>query len=86
MSVKVRVATSLRSHVEGRPYVLVQPGTVRECVIASGLGPQIIERGELVGSVSVFVNDDDVRFLEQGLDVQVYDGDELSVLVAVAGG
>jgi len=35
--------------------------------------------------VNVYRNDDDIRYLEQ-LDTPVSDGDEISILPAVAGG
>ena len=37
------------------------------------------------GFVNVYVNDDDIRYLEQ-LDTKVSDGDVISILPAVAGG
>ena len=43
------------------------------------------EKGELRNFVNVYVNGEDVRFL-QGLETELKDGDEISVVPAVAGG
>ena len=43
------------------------------------------DKGALVRYVNLFVDDDDVRFL-QGLDTPVPDGGTLSIMQAVAGG
>jgi molybdopterin converting factor small subunit len=43
------------------------------------------EDGSLHKFVNIYVNDDDVRYLE-GLDTPVPDGAEISILPAVAGG
>ena len=43
------------------------------------------ERGELRQFVNVYLNDEDVR-LGSGLSAKVADGDEISIIPAVAGG
>ena len=48
-------------------------------------GQVLTEDGALHKFVNVYVNDDDVRYLDQ-LDTKVADGDEISILPAVAGG
>ena len=48
-------------------------------------GQVLTEDGALHKFVNVYVDDDDVRYL-QGLDTPVADGDEVSILPAVAGG
>jgi molybdopterin converting factor small subunit len=45
----------------------------------------IAEDGSLNKFINIYVNDDDVRYLEQ-LMTPVSDGDEISVIPAVAGG
>ena len=51
-----------------------------------GMSGQVLtEDGTLHRFVNVYVNDDDVRYLSQ-LDTPVKDGDEVSILPAVAGG
>ena len=51
-----------------------------------GISGQVLnEDGTSHRFVNVYVNDDDVRYLSQ-LDTPVKDGDEVSILPAVAGG
>jgi len=51
-----------------------------------GMAGQVLtDDGSLHRFVNVYVNDDDVRYLDQ-LDTKVADGDTVSILPAVAGG
>ncbi|MFZ8852080.1 MAG: MoaD/ThiS family protein, partial [Armatimonadota bacterium] len=43
------------------------------------------ESGEVRRFVNIFVNDEDIRFL-QGLDTELKEGDEVSIIPAIAGG
>ena len=43
------------------------------------------DRGELRRFVNVYLNDEDIRFA-QGKDTPVKDGDEISIIPAIAGG
>jgi len=91
MPVKVQVPAVLRPHVGGQRSVEASPGTLRD-VIAELVGahPSLSEHllgedGQLHRFVNVYVNDEDVRYLE-GLDTKLGDGDVLAILPAVAGG
>ena len=91
MAVEVRLPTVLRSHAGGSSTVTAEGATVGE-VLADlvrtypGMAGQIVtEDGSLHRFVNVYVNDDDVRYLDQ-LDTKVADGDTVSILPAVAGG
>ena len=91
MSVEVRLPTLLRAHADGASSVSADGATVGE-VFASlveqypGLSANLLgDDGALHRFVNVYRNDDDIRYLEQ-LDTKVSDGDELSILPAVAGG
>ena len=91
MAVEVHLPTVLRSHAGGAAAVTVDGSTVGE-VLAKlvaeypGLSGQVLnDDGTLHKFVNVYVNDDDVRYLS-GLDTPVADGDEISILPAVAGG
>ena len=51
-----------------------------------GIGPNLLaDDGQLHRFVNVYVNDEDIRYIDQ-LDTEVADGDEVSLLPAVAGG
>jgi molybdopterin converting factor small subunit len=81
----------LRSHVGGAATVSVDGATVREVVdnlVAAypALGGQIVTpEGTLHKFVNVYVDDDDIRYLDK-LDTKVSEADTVSILPAVAGG
>ncbi len=91
MSVQVNLPTVLRAHAEGAKSLQVDGSTVGEVLRNleqqfPGLSGQVIDgEGQLHRFVNVYVNDDDVRYL-QSLDTTVGPSDELSILPAVAGG
>ncbi|MCU1449706.1 MAG: molybdopterin synthase subunit MoaD [Acidimicrobiales bacterium] len=88
---KVRVPTQLRSLTGGASEVVVEGSTVAE--LLKGLDaahPGFAERlfddsGALRRFVNVFLDDEDVRFL-QNLDTPVRESQTLSIVPAVAGG
>jgi molybdopterin synthase sulfur carrier subunit len=91
MAVTVRIPTTLRPMSGGAKQVEVEPGTLRE-VIASldaahaGFADRLLdEEGGLRKFVNIFVDDDDVRYLD-GLNTAVADGITVSIIPAVAGG
>jgi len=91
MSVQVRIPTILRPYSGGAAEVDVQGDTLRE-VLASleascpGISARVLDdAGQLRRFVNVYVDDDDVRFLE-GLDTPVRVGAKVSIIPAVAGG
>jgi MoaD family protein len=81
----------LRSAVGGQKQVELDGGTVRELVDAlvakyPSLRQQLLdEGGDLNRFVNVYVNGQDVRYLN-GLDTPVTDRDEVRLLPAMAGG
>ena len=91
MSVAVRLPTVLRVHAQNQAIVEVDGATIGEVLTAlvaanPGLAGQVIsEDGELNKFVNIYVNDDDIRYLQQ-LETPVANGDEISILPAVAGG
>ena len=91
MSVMVRIPTPLRRVTNGQSSVNVDGTTLSEVVGSlESEFPGIKERlcddtGALRNFVNVYVNGEDVRFL-QGLDTSTNDGDEISIVPAVAGG
>ncbi|MEM8905602.1 MAG: ubiquitin-like small modifier protein 1 [Actinomycetota bacterium] len=91
MAVTVRLPTVLRPHANGATTVEVEGTTVKEIVDTlvgdfPGIGPNLLaDDGQLHRFVNVYVNDEDIRYIDQ-LDTEVADGDEVSLLPAVAGG
>ena len=91
MAVTVRIPTPLRTLTLDRDTVTSEAGTLQDLV--TGLEsefPGMRERlcddtGELRRFVNIYVNGEDVRFLE-GLTTSISDGDEVSIVPAVAGG
>ena len=91
MPVEVRLPTVLRSHAGGQSVITVEGSTIGDVLrtlVAEypGMAGQVLtEEGTLHRFVNVYVNDDDVRYLDK-LDTKVSDGDTVSILPAVAGG
>jgi len=91
MSVKIRIPTPLRTLTNDQDVVSGDGGTLGAAI--EGLEasyPGIKDRicddtGEIRRFVNVYINGEDVRFLE-GLDSQLKPGDEVSIVPAVAGG
>ncbi len=91
MSVTVRIPTPLQKLVGDKSEVSVEASTLREAVGA--LADQnadfktrlLDDNGELRRFVNVYVNEEDVRFLDK-LDTPLKDGDEVSIVPAIAGG
>jgi sulfur-carrier protein len=87
----VRIPPTLRAATGGAKAVQVPGGTVREVVtglvaLHPGLGSQLLAPdGDLNRFVNAFLNDTDVRHL-QDLDTPVGEGDTLVLLPAMAGG
>jgi molybdopterin synthase sulfur carrier subunit len=91
VAVEVRLPTVLRSHAGGASVVTLDGATIGEVLgklVAEypGMAEQVWQGdGTLHKFVNIYVNDDDVRYL-QGLETPVPDGSEISILPAVAGG
>jgi molybdopterin synthase sulfur carrier subunit len=91
MPVLVRIPTPLRSLTAGNAEVHAKGHTVADLVDDlerqfPGLRERLTdEGGELRRFINVYVNQEDVRFL-QGPATAVKDGDEVSVVPAIAGG
>ncbi len=90
MSVRVKIPTQLREATGGESTASVDGATVGEVLDAlyaryGELRSRIAEDGGLRRFVNVYVGGEDIRFTE-GLDTPVKDGDEITILPAVAGG
>jgi len=90
MAINVSIPTILRTHTGGQKSVEASGSTVAEVINDldskhSGLKDRLVKEGSLHRFVNVYVNDEDVRFTG-GLDATVNDGDNVTILPAVAGG
>ena len=90
MSIEVRIPTILRQYTGGAKAVEGTGDTLSALIddLESrhpGLRQRLVDDDGLRRFVNVYLNDEDVRFLE-GLKTQVSDGDSVTVLPAVAGG
>lgn len=90
MAVEVRIPTILRPYTGGEKAVPAEGATLAEVVADldarySGIGDRLLDESGLRRFVNVYVNDEDVRFLD-GLATPLKDGDSITILPAVAGG
>jgi len=91
MSVRVRVPTPLRKYTQGVEEVNAQGSNVKSLVEDleknyPGIKERICdESGKVRRFVNVYVNGDDIRFL-QNLDTSIKEGDNISIVPAIAGG
>jgi sulfur-carrier protein len=86
----VRIPTPLRPHTAGLESVEAAGATVAAVLgqlseLYPELRGRIFEKGELRRFVNVYVNNEDIRYLED-LETPVSDKDEVSIIPAVAGG
>ncbi|MGK5641448.1 MoaD family protein [Streptomyces sp. URMC 126] len=93
MAIEVRIPTILRTYTDGAKAVEGAGATIDELFKdLDSRHPGIRERlvdeqagGGLRRFVNVYLNDEDVRFLA-GLGTELADGDNVTILPAVAGG
>jgi molybdopterin converting factor small subunit len=90
MPIKIDIPTPMREQAGGQAVVDVSGTTVREALDDlvrqhPGLGPKLFDNGRLRPFVNVFVNDEDIRYLDD-LDTKVTDGQLVALIPAVAGG
>lgn len=91
MSVKVRIPTPLRKLTHEQELVEVPAGTIGSAITElqrqfPGIQERLVdEAGNVRRFVNVYVNEEDIRFLQNN-DTPVKDGDEVSIIPAIAGG
>ncbi|MFF4019208.1 MoaD/ThiS family protein [Streptomyces sp. NPDC001843] len=90
MAIEVRIPTILRTYTGGQKAVEGTGDTLAELFTDletrhAGIQARIVDGGELRRFVNVYLNDEDVRFLD-GINTKVADGDNVTILPAVAGG
>jgi molybdopterin converting factor small subunit len=90
MAVEVRIPTILRTYTGGEKIVTAKGASLQELIANldstyAGIGDRLVDESGLRRFVNVYLNDEDVRFLD-GLATEVADGDSVTILPAVAGG
>lgn len=89
--IKVRIPTPLRPLTKGQGEVEAKAGSVLEMIETlntahPGLKDRLCDdSGELRRFVNIYVNEEDIRFLK-GKETALKDGDEVSIVPAIAGG
>ncbi len=89
--VRVKIPGPLRKLVGGKSEVEVEARNLREVIeklseINSEVKSRILdEKMEIRKFINIYVNNEDIRFLN-GLDTELKDGDEVSIIPAIAGG
>lgn len=90
MPIKVRIPTPLQK-LTGQGEVQVQAGNIKDMIAQlehnfPGMKDRICdESGKVRRFVNVYLNEEDIRFLNQE-ETQIKDGDEISIVPAIAGG
>ena len=91
MSVSVRIPTPLRKFTDGLDTVSIDGATVNELIenleaTHPGIKSRLCDdNGKIRRFVNIFANDEDIRFLD-GAETTLIDGDEVSIVPAIAGG
>jgi len=90
MSISVKIPAQLRAMTGGESDIEATGATVGEALDSvferhEGLRERITENGELRRFVNVYVGGEDIRF-DDGLQTALSEGDEVTILPAVAGG
>ena len=90
MPIKVRIPTPLQK-LTGQGEVQVQAGDIKDLIAQleknfPGMKDRICdESGKVRRFVNVYLNEEDIRFLNQE-ETKLKDGDEISIVPAIAGG
>jgi len=91
MTVHVKIPTPLRRITNDASTVEVEAGDIKSLLSSlekqhPGIADRLCdENGEIRPFVNVFVNGEDIRYIS-GLNSPTNDGDEVSIVPAVAGG
>jgi len=90
MAIKVQIPTPMRQHTGGNATVEAKGPTVQAVLDDVGkqfpaITERLFDKGQLRRFVNVFLNDEDIRYLDN-LATAVKDGDEVALIPAVAGG
>ena len=90
MAIKVQIPTPMREQSGGKAEVEVKGPTVQAALDDlirqyPSLGTKLFDNGKIRPYVNVFVNDEDIRYLDE-MDTAVTSGVIVALIPAVAGG
>ncbi len=91
MAIKVRIPTPLMKLTDNQSEVSAEGGTISDIINNlenqfNGIKDRICEEnGAPRRFINIYINEEDIRFLE-GEKTTVKDGDEISIIPAIAGG
>ncbi|HSQ57913.1 MAG TPA: ubiquitin-like small modifier protein 1 [Gemmata sp.] len=90
MPIKVEIPAPLREQAGGNTEVQVQGATVGTALADlvkkyPALEPKLFQNGALRPYINIFVNDEDIRYLDE-MDTALKDGAVVALIPAVAGG
>ena len=91
MAKKVRIPTPLRKLTNNEELVEVNAATIGEMITElqakfPGIAERLVDdKGEVRRFVNVYLNEEDIRFLKNR-ETPIKDGDEISIIPAIAGG
>jgi molybdopterin synthase sulfur carrier subunit len=91
MAIKIRIPSPLRNYTQGADIVETSGASVGEVLNnlktkAAGIETRLFKgENQLNRFVNVYLNDEDIRFLKN-LETPVKEGDEISIIPAIAGG
>jgi molybdopterin synthase sulfur carrier subunit len=91
MAKTVRIPTPLRKLTNNEEVVQVNAGTIGEAIAElqsryPGIRERLVDdKGDVRRFVNVYVNEEDIRFLKNQ-QTPLQDGDEISIIPAIAGG
>jgi molybdopterin synthase sulfur carrier subunit len=91
MPITVRVPTPLRTLTQGAAETNVAASSVSELITRleeahPGFRERLLDdKGKIRRFINIYLNDEDIRFLKS-LDTPLKDGDEVTIVPAIAGG
>ena len=91
MAKKVRIPTPLRKLTNNEELIEINAATIGDAINElqsryPGISERLVdEKGEVRRFVNVYVNEEDIRFLKNR-ETPLKDGDEISIIPAIAGG
>jgi molybdopterin converting factor small subunit len=89
--VTIAIPTPLRTYTENKKKVEIEGETIANALqnlidLYPKLKNHLYEGGELRNFVNVYLNDEDIRYLDLRKETRVHSGDTIAIIPAIAGG